>query len=65
MVKPSYTGQRLVPATDRKFRPTDEHLLEKNKEELDESAHGDKMEPIPGQHHDKFSEVDKKPAKEK
>lgn len=62
-VKPSYKGQRSVPATDQKFRPTDEHLLEKNKEELDESAHGDKMKPLPGQHPGKFAEVDKSAKK--
>ena len=32
----SYKGQRLVPATDRKFHPTDEHLIEENKEEVDQ-----------------------------
>lgn len=58
-VKPSYKGQRSVPSTDQKFRPTDEHLLEKNKAELDESAHDNKMAPLPGQHPSKFAEVDK------
>ena len=62
-MKPAYTGQRSVPSTDHKFRPTDEHLLEKDKEELDQVKHGDKMAPIPGQHRDKFADVDRKPAK--
>jgi hypothetical protein len=58
-MKPSYKGQRSVPATDQKFRPTDEHLIEKNKEELDNSEHGNKMEPIPGQNRDKFAGIDR------
>ncbi len=64
-MKPSYTGQRSVPSTDHKFRPTDEHLLEKDKEELDQVQHGDKMTPIPGQHPDKFAEVDRGSPKKK
>jgi len=64
-MKPAYTGQRSVPSTDHKFRPTDEHLIEKNKEEVDETNHGDKMTPIPGHHPDKFDEVDRgSPKKE-
>jgi len=54
-----------VPATDQKFRPTDEHLIEKNKEELDNSEHRDNMEPIPGQDCDKFAEIDKNDEKKK
>ena len=64
-MKPTYKGQRSVPATDQKFRPTDEHLIEKNKEELDNSEHRDKMEPIPGQDRDKFAEIDKNDGKKK
>jgi hypothetical protein len=58
-VKPAYTGQRSVPATDQKFRPTDEHLLEKNKEELNEPKHGVKKEPSLAHHHDNPAEADK------
>ena len=64
-MKPSYKGQRSVSSTDHKFRHTDEHLLEKNKEELDQVKHGDKKTPIPGQHPDKFDEVDRNSPKEK
>ncbi len=62
-MKPSFMGQRQVPSTDQKFRPTDEHLLEKNKEELDHSEHGDKMKPLPGQDHGKFADIDKNTEK--
>ncbi len=58
-MKPSYTGQRSVPATDQKFRPTDEHLIEKNKEEVDSSEHGDKIETVQKQNRDKFAEIDR------
>lgn len=58
-MKPSYTGQRSVPATDQKFRPTDEHLLEKNKEELNEPKRGAKKEPSSPHHHDNPAEMDK------
>ena len=64
-MKPSYKGQRTKPATDQKFHPTDEHLIEENKEEVDKINHGDKMEPIPGQDHDKFVDMDRKGRKEK
>ncbi len=60
-MKPSFDGQRSVPSTDQKFRPTDEHILEHNKEELDKSVHGDKMKPLPGQDHGKFADMDRKP----
>jgi hypothetical protein len=58
-MKPSFTGQRSVPATDQKFRPTDEHLIEENKEEVEKINHGDKMEPVPGQHRGDFAEIDR------
>ncbi|HEY5085970.1 MAG TPA: hypothetical protein VII66_01300 [Gemmatimonadaceae bacterium] len=58
-MKPTYTGQRSVPSTDKKFRPKDEHLLEKNKEEFDEAKHGDNIEPLSGHHQGKFAEIDK------
>lgn len=58
--KPSYTGQRMPPSTDRKFQPTDEHVIQKNKEELDEAAHKASKAPLPGQDHGKFAEIDKK-----
>lgn len=64
-MKPSYKGQRSVPATDQKFRIKDEHLIEKNKEEIDNMNHGDKTAPIPGHHPDKFEEVDRSSAKKK
>jgi hypothetical protein len=64
-MKPSFTGQRSVPATDQKFRPTDEHLIERNKEEVDKINHGDKMEPLPGQHRGDFAEIDKKNEEKK
>jgi hypothetical protein len=62
-MKPSFTGQRSVPATDQKFRPTDEHVIEENKEEVDNSEHGDKIEPIPGQDRDKFAKIDRNSEK--
>jgi hypothetical protein len=62
-VNPSYKGQRSVPATDQKFRPTDEHLLEKNKEELNEVKHGDKKESSSTHHHDNPAEGDKDTTK--
>jgi hypothetical protein len=58
-MKPAYTGQRSVPATDQKFRPTDEHLLEKNKEELNEVKHNAKTETSSAHHHDNPAEMDK------
>jgi hypothetical protein len=64
-MKPAFNGQRSVPATDQKFRVTDEHLLEKNKEELDSTKNGDKMASVPGHHPDKFDEVDRKSEKKK
>lgn len=64
-MKPVYTGQRLPPSTDRKFQPKDEHIIEENKEELDEANHGDKMAPLPGHHPSKFAEVDKDSKKAK
>jgi hypothetical protein len=63
--KPSYTGQRIQPATDRKFHPTDEHLIEQNKEELDRSEFGDRTEAAQSHDRDKFAEMDKKPKKAK
>jgi len=62
-MKPSFTGQRSVPATDQKFRPTDEHLIEENKEEVESSEHSDKMEPEPKQNSDKFAEIDRNSEK--
>jgi len=64
-MKASYTGQLSVPSTDRKFRPQDEHLIEKNKEEVDSSEHGASIEPDSKQNRDKFSEVDKNYEKRK
>lgn len=64
-MKSSHTGQQSKPATDQKFHPTDEHVIEENKEEVDNINHGDKMEPIPGQDHDKFVDMDRKEKKEK
>jgi len=64
-MKPTYTGQRTVSNTDRKFRPQDEHLLEKNKEEVDRSEHGTKMAPEKRQNTDKFSEIDRTDEKKK
>ncbi|MEO6865356.1 MAG: hypothetical protein ABI229_07890 [Gemmatimonadaceae bacterium] len=62
-MKPVYTGQRTVSGTDKKFRPTDEHLLEKNKEELDEAKHGDNIEPLSHHHNSsaKSAKGDKSP----
>ena len=57
--KPSYTGQRMPPSTDRKFQPTDEHLIEENKEELDEATNKASKAPLPGQDHGKFAEIDR------
>jgi len=58
-VTQSYKGQRLVPATDRKFRPTDEHLIEENKEEVDQIHRGDKIATVSKQDRDKFAEIDR------
>ncbi|MES2357674.1 MAG: hypothetical protein V4529_04960 [Gemmatimonadota bacterium] len=55
----SYKGQRLVPATDRKFHPTDEHLIEENKEEVDQIHHSAKTGPVSKQDRDKFAEIDR------
>lgn len=49
----------MPPSTDRKFQPTDEHLIEKNKEELDEANYSAKKAPLPGQDHGKFADIDK------
>jgi len=49
----------LVPATDRKFHPTDEHLIEENKEEVDQIHHSDKKAPVSKQDRDKFTEIDR------
>jgi len=44
-MKPSYDEQRTnPPATDRKFREDDEHLLARNKEDVSLSPHGDKLD---------------------
>ncbi len=45
-MKPSFTNQTQPPATDRKFHPTDEHLIEENKEEVVKINHGDKLEAL-------------------
>lgn len=58
-MKPSFMGQRSKPATDQKFHPTDEHLIEENKEEVDKAHYGDKTEPLSSQHHAKFDDIDK------
>jgi hypothetical protein len=43
-MKPSYDEQRKhAPATDRKFRSEDEHLLAREKEDVALSPHGDKI----------------------
>jgi hypothetical protein len=63
-VKPSFTNQKSAPATDRKFRPTDEHVIEENKEDVDKINHGDKLEPEPEQHRDKFADMDRGGRKE-
>jgi hypothetical protein len=64
-VKPSFTNQKSAPATDRKFRPTDEHVIEENKEDVDKINHGDKLEPEPEQHRDKFPDMDKRAKKQR
>jgi hypothetical protein len=63
-MKPSFTGQRSVPATDRKFRPTDEHLIEESKEEVDKINHSNNIKPLSGQHQDKFTDIDKNEKKD-
>ena len=45
-MKPSFTNQKTVPATDRKFRPEDEHLIAEDKSEVNKINHGDKMEAV-------------------
>ena len=57
-MKPSFDGQRSVPSTDQKFRPTDEHLIAKNKEELEKSEHKDSITPLSGHKSDKFADID-------
>lgn len=64
-MKPTYKGPRAVSSTDRKFRPEDEHLLEKNKEEVEESEHDDKMTPGMRHNKNKFSEIDRTGEKKK
>ena len=50
-MKPSYTEERRHrPSTDRKFEPTDDHIVEENKEEVAKDAQGDKLEPLVRQH---------------
>ena len=61
-MKPSFEGQRSVPSTDQKFRPKDEHLLAKNKEELDHSEKNDSITPLSGHKSDKFADIDKDAA---
>jgi hypothetical protein len=65
-MKPSFTGQQSVPATDRKFHPKDEHLIAESKEDVNKINHGAKLEPEPGQHRYKFADMDRdsKSAKE-
>ena len=58
--KPSYTEQWMPPSTERKFQPTDDHVIEKNKEELGEATHKASKAPLPGQDHGKCAEIDKK-----
>ncbi|MDQ6736350.1 MAG: hypothetical protein M3Z30_01455 [Gemmatimonadota bacterium] len=58
-MKPSFKGQRSVSSTDQKFRPTDEHLIAKNKEELDKSEKNDSITPLSGHKSDKFADIDK------
>lgn len=55
-MKPSFTNQRNIPMTDRKFHPTDEHLIEENKEEVVKINHGDKLEPEKRHNHDNEEE---------
>lgn len=59
-MKPTYKGQRTQSATDRKFHPTDEHVIEKNKEELDNMTYADNREPVSAQDRYKFAAIDKK-----
>lgn len=51
-MKPSFTNQSRLPATDTKFHPTDEHLIAENKEEVAKIHHGDKLETEHGHDHD-------------
>ena len=57
-MKPSFTNQKQVPATDRKFRPTDEHLIAEDKEEVNKINHGDKMEALESHDHDNHAKKD-------
>jgi len=43
--KPSFTEQKNVPNTDRKFRADDQHLVAREKEDVALSPHGDKLHP--------------------
>ena len=61
-MKPSFKGQRSVSSTDQKFRPTDEHLIAKNKEELDKSEKSDTITPLSAHKGDKFADIDKDAA---
>ena len=50
-MKPSHDDQRTgPPATDKKFRQEDKHILAKNKEEVALSPHGDKQIPKTSKH---------------
>lgn len=43
-MKPSFANQNRPPATDAKFRPTDEHLIAEDKQDVAKMNHGDKLE---------------------
>lgn len=47
--KPSIAPKANVPNTDKKFRMSDEHLVEQSKQDLAKSHQGDKLAPHYGQ----------------
>ena len=56
-MKPSFTEQRDVPVTDRKFRQNDEHLVARDKEDVVMSAHNRKKEHEKRDDRSKFDDI--------
>lgn len=60
-MKPSYNDERVnPPATDRKFRQDDEHLLARDKEEVALPPHGDKLHATEGEENTSSSNKNRK-----
>jgi hypothetical protein len=59
-MKPSFNTHTNVPAPDRKFRPEDEHLLAKDKQEIALNPHT-----LAPEHHDKHDHGEAQDAKKR